>query len=60
MATKFKKGEPVRLKTVVPAGPVEALRMDEDGNVFCLLKWQDENGSAQERWFAEDVLISGE
>ena len=33
MATTFKKGQTVKVKTVVPEGPVEAMRMDEDGTV---------------------------
>ena len=56
MATKFAKGQEVKLKQVVPQGEVLALRMDEDGNFFYQLKWLDDNGKAQERWFAEDDL----
>lgn len=56
MATEFKKGQVVQVKTVVPEGPVQALRMDEDGNVFYLIQWVDLNGVHQERWFAEDAL----
>ncbi len=57
MATKFKKGEEVKVKTVVPSGPVKALRMDDDGVVYCLLEWVDDEGQTQQRWFAEDDLI---
>jgi len=57
MATKFKKGDEVKVRAVMPSGPVQALRMDEDGVVFCLLEWVDENGQTQQRWFAEDDLI---
>jgi hypothetical protein len=57
MATKFTKDQVVRLKAVVPQGPVSKLRMDEDGNFFYLIGWTDANGAAQERWFAEDELI---
>ena len=57
MATKFKKGDEVRVRAVTPSGPVQALRMDDDGVVFCLLEWVDENGQTQQRWFAEDDLI---
>ena len=57
MATKFKKGDEVKVRTVVPSGPVLALRMDDDGVVFYLLDWVDENGVSQQRWFAEDDLI---
>ena len=56
MATQFKKGDVVKLKTVVPQGPVQALRMDEDGTVQCLIAWKDANGNEQERWFDEDEL----
>ena len=60
MATKFAKGEVVRVKAVVPQGPVEALRMDEDGVVYCLIEWTDEAGNSQERWFAEDALVAAQ
>lgn len=59
MATKFKKGDVVKLDAVVPQGPVEALRMDEDGNFFYLISWTDAHGNAQQRWFGEDELIAG-
>ena len=59
MATKFKKGDVVKLNSVVPEGPVEALRMDEDGNFFYLISWTDAQGNTQQRWFAEDDLIAG-
>ena len=57
MATKFKKGDEVKLNVVVPGGPIQAYRMDDDGVVYCLIQWVDENGTAQERWFKEDDLI---
>lgn len=57
MATKYAKGEVVKLNMVVPQGPIEKLRMDEDGNVFYLIGWIDINGSTQERWFAEQELV---
>lgn len=57
MATKFKKGDQVKLNVVVPQGPVIAYRMDDDGVVYCLLEWVDENGNAQQRWIPEDKLI---
>lgn len=55
MAT-FKKGDIVKAKTVVPEGPVEAMRMDEDGNISYLLSWVDGDEVAQTRWFAESDL----
>ncbi len=56
MATQFKKGDVVQLKTVAPQGPVQALRMLEDGTVQCLVAWTDADGNAQELWFDEDAL----
>ena len=55
----FKKGEAVKLKAVVPAGPVLAMRMDEDGIVSYLIEWDDLEGVAQQRWFTEDQLVAG-
>ena len=60
MATMFKKGDIVKIRTVVPQGPVLALRMDEDGTVYCLIEWADADGLTQERWFAETLLNSGD
>jgi len=56
MATKFAKGDEVKVVGVIPQGPVEKLRMDEDGNFFYLITWQDAEGVTQERWFAEEDL----
>ena len=60
MATTFKKGDTVKVIMTVPQGPVEALRMDEDGNFFYLVSWTDTNGAAQARWFAEADLTAVE
>jgi uncharacterized protein YodC (DUF2158 family) len=57
MATKFKKGDGVKVNTVVPQGQVQALRMDDDGVVYCLLEWVDVDGNSQKRWFSEDELV---
>jgi len=57
MATQFKKGDVVKLRAVVPEGPVQALRMDEDGVVSYLIEWTDTEGNVQQRWFEEDTLI---
>lgn len=57
MATNFTRNQVVKVRMVVPEGPVLALRMDEDGVVYYLLQWVDQDGNPQERWFAEDVLI---
>ena len=59
MATKFKKGDYVKVNQVIPEGPVQALRMDEDGVVYCLVEWVDVDGVPQKRWFAEDELLEG-
>jgi uncharacterized protein YodC (DUF2158 family) len=56
MATKFQKGDVVKVKAVTPQGPVQALRMDEDGVVSCLIEWTDAEGNAHQRWFDEDEL----
>lgn len=58
MATVFKKGDVVELNTTPPKGPVQALRMDEDGIVYCLVEWTDADGATQQRWFAESVLTA--
>lgn len=57
MATKFAKGQNVKVAAVIPEGPVQKLRMDEDGSVWCLISWVDLEGQLQERWFAEEDLI---
>ncbi len=58
MATLFKKGDAVRLNITVPTGPVKALRMDEEGTVYCLIEWSDKDGQTQERWFDENDLVA--
>lgn len=58
MATKFTKNQEVKVNVVVPQGPVQALRMDEDGNISYLVQWTDSNGAVQQRWFAEDQLTA--
>jgi uncharacterized protein YodC (DUF2158 family) len=58
MAITFKKGDAVKVNTVVPAGPIQAFRMDEDGIVYCLLAWVDVNGQSQTRWFLENELVA--
>jgi uncharacterized protein YodC (DUF2158 family) len=56
MATTFAKNQNVRVKAVVPEGPVSALRMNEDGQFFYLIQWTDANGNVQSRWFKEEDL----
>lgn len=57
MATKFSKGQELKVKAVIPQGPVKALRMDEDGNFFYMIEWTDADGVVQSRWFAEEDLV---
>lgn len=54
----FTKGQTVKVNAIIPSGPVEAYRMDEDGVIYCLISWVDEAGSTQNRWFREDILIA--
>lgn len=56
MATKFTKGQDVRLIAVVPQGEVQALRMSEEGVVSYLISWTDVTGTVQQRWFEESQL----
>jgi len=58
MATTFKKGDTVKLVAIIPQGPVEALRMDEDGNFHYLVSWTDADGATQSRWFEEAQLTA--
>lgn len=54
----FKKGDVVKVKAVVPEGPVVSLRMDEDGVVSYLVQWTDINGVEQQRWFTDAELVT--
>jgi len=54
----FKKGDTVKTKSIVPQGPVKAMRMDEDGNVQYLISWADADGVTQSRWFDEVQLVA--
>ena len=56
MASTYKKGDVVKLKTVVPEGPVQSIRMDDEGVVQYLIEWTDVEGTTQQRWFNEDQL----
>ena len=57
MATKFAKGDVVKVKAVVPEGPVSKFRMDEEtGTVSYLIEWTDAGGQLTQRWFNEDDL----
>lgn len=54
----FSKGQSVKVKAVLPQGPVLAFRMDSDGVVYCLVEWVDSNGQSQQRWFPESDLVA--
>ena len=56
MATKFIKGQVVKVQSAVPQGPVQGLRMTEDGDFFYHIEWTDADGVKQNRWFSEDSL----
>ena len=56
MASTYKKGDVVKLKTVVPEGPVQSIRMTDEGVVQYLIEWTDADGVVQQRWFNEDQL----
>jgi hypothetical protein len=58
MATAFQKDQVVRLNATIPQGPVQALRMLEDGTIQYLVSWTDDAGVAQERWFDEGQLTA--
>ena len=34
----YKKGDIVKLKVIVPQGPIASMRMDEDGTIWCLVE----------------------
>ena len=53
----FKIGDTVKVKAVVPQGPIQRMRMDETtGVISYLVEWTDANGQAQQRWFTDDEL----
>lgn len=56
----YKKGDVVRLKMVVPQGPIGAMRMDDDGTVWCLVEWTGDDGQVHSRWFMSDEVESAE
>ena len=59
MASAFKKGDFVMLKASVPQGAVEAIRLDDEGDVHYLIAWVDVDGVEQRRWFEESQLQAG-
>jgi hypothetical protein len=59
MSTQFKKDDLVKVNTVIPHGPVQKIRMSEDGEISYLISWVDADGKNQSRWFAESELVAG-
>ena len=53
----FKKGDIVKVNTVIPQGPIIKMRMDDDGKVYYLIEWTAD-GVSHERWFTEDQLVA--
>jgi hypothetical protein len=53
----FKKGDVVKVNTVVPEGPIVKMRMDDDGIIYYLMAWTI-NGVEHERWFTDDQLVA--
>ena len=54
----FKIGDQVKVKAVIPEGPVQRMRMDEaTGEISYLVEWTDVAGEVQHRWFKEDELV---
>lgn len=58
MASTFKKGDVVKVPVISPQGPVQSIRMLEDGSVQYLIEWEDAEGQTQQRWFNEEQLIA--
>lgn len=55
MAT-YKKGDVLKVVAIIPEGPVQAIRMDEEGTVQYLISWTNYDGAVHTRWFNEDNL----
>lgn len=60
MATKFTKGQTVRVNAVIPQGDILSLRMTEDGEFYYMFAWTDADGVEQNRWFHESELVAVE
>ena len=52
----YKKGDVVKLKAVVPQGPISSMRMDEDGTIWYLVEWTTSDGQVHSRWFKYEDL----
>lgn len=55
----FTKGQVVKVNALIPSGPIQKMRMDEDGVISYLIQWTDANGLTHERWFEENELVAG-
>lgn len=53
----FKKGDVVKVNTVIPEGPITKMRMDEDGTIYYLVTWTA-GGVEHERWFTGDQIVA--
>lgn len=58
MAATFSTGQTVKVGGVIPQGPVQKVRMNDDGVIEYLISWTDADGVSQQRWFAEGDLIA--
>ena len=58
MATKFKRGDSIKLVVPLPQGVVKDFRLDAEGAVQYLMEWAAEDGTVLERWFDEDALVA--
>jgi len=56
----FKRGDVVKLKAVVPQGPIIKMRMDDDGGIWCLMEWTADDGQVHSRWFMDSELEAAE
>jgi uncharacterized protein YodC (DUF2158 family) len=53
MASTYKKGDVLKVKSTPPQGAVEKIQMTEDGVVQYLISWVDADGNSHQRWFDE-------
>ena len=53
MASLYKKGDMIKVVATIPTGPVESIRMLDDGVVSYLITYTDADGVEQQRWFDE-------
>jgi hypothetical protein len=58
MASTYRKGDMVKAVAIIPTGPVESIRMLDDGTVVYLVTYTNVNGEEQQRWFDEDQITA--